>query len=265
MAVAVRRITEFYDWIEDVADDRVEDWLLMATPWPAMAFIITYLLFVWLGPKFMKNREPYNLKSTLLVYNFMLVILSIYMFKEFLITSLLGNYSYRCQTVDYSTSPLAMRMTRVCWWFFFSKVIELLDTVFFILRKKDNQVTFLHVYHHSSMVVNWWLGVKYVAGGQAFFIGMLNSFVHVVMYSYYALSAIGPHMQKYLWWKRYMTQLQLVQFFGFLFHTGYNMTVECGFPTGFNIAVFLYCFSMVVLFSNFYIKSYKQKGKKYKE
>jgi len=30
------------------------------------------------------------------------------------------------------------------------------------------------------------------------------------MYTYYGLAAIGPHMQKYLWWKKYLTKLQLV-------------------------------------------------------
>lgn len=44
----------------------------------------------------------------------------------------------------------------------------------------------------------------------AFFIGLLNTYVHIVMYSYYGLAALGPHMQKYLWWKRYLTSLQLV-------------------------------------------------------
>ena len=44
----------------------------------------------------------------------------------------------------------------------------------------------------------------------AFFIALVNSFIHVVMYSYYALSSLGPHMQKYLWWKKYITKLQLV-------------------------------------------------------
>ena len=39
---------------------------------------------------------------------------------------------------------------------------------------------------------------------------MLNSFVHIWMYLYYALAAIGPHMQKYLKWKRYLTTMQLV-------------------------------------------------------
>lgn len=44
----------------------------------------------------------------------------------------------------------------------------------------------------------------------AFFIGLANTFVHIIMYSYYGLAAIGPHMQKYLWWKKYLTSLQLV-------------------------------------------------------
>ena len=39
---------------------------------------------------------------------------------------------------------------------------------------------------------------------------MCNSFVHISMYTYYCLAALGPHMQKYLWWKKYLTTLQLV-------------------------------------------------------
>ena len=39
---------------------------------------------------------------------------------------------------------------------------------------------------------------------------MLNSFIHVIMYSYYGFAAMGPVVQKYLWWKKYLTQLQLV-------------------------------------------------------
>ena len=38
--------------------------------------------------------------------------------------------------------------------------------VFFILRKKNSQVTFLHVYHHSTMIINWWMAAKYVPIGQ---------------------------------------------------------------------------------------------------
>lgn len=39
---------------------------------------------------------------------------------------------------------------------------------------------------------------------------MTNSFIHVLMYSYYALSTFGPSIAKYLWWKRYLTMIQLV-------------------------------------------------------
>lgn len=52
------------------------------------------------------------------------------------------------------------------WWYFISKGIEYLDTVFFIMRKKFSQVTFLHVYHHCTMFTLWWIGIKWVAGGQ---------------------------------------------------------------------------------------------------
>ncbi len=44
----------------------------------------------------------------------------------------------------------------------------------------------------------------------AFLIGLINSLVHVVMYLYYGLAALGPSMSRYLWWKRYLTSLQLV-------------------------------------------------------
>ncbi|MBN3302382.1 ELOV4 protein, partial [Amia calva] len=245
------------------SDKRTDPWLLVYSPVPVAAIFLCYLFLVWSGPKFMKSREPVNLRTVLIVYNFTMVCLSAYMFYEFFVTSYLANYSYLCQPVDYSTSGLGLRMASVCWWFFFSKVIELLDTIFFILRKKNSQLTFLHVYHHGTMIFNWWAGVKYVAGGQSFFIGMVNSFVHIVMYSYYGLAAIGPHMQRYLWWKRYLTALQLLQFLAMIIHTTYNLFTDCDFPDTMNMVVFLYCVSLVLLFSNFYYRSYlARKSKK---
>lgn len=47
-------------------------------------------------------------------------------------------------------------------------------------------------------------------GGMGTFHAMLNCCVHVLMYSYYAVCAMGPAYQKYLWWKKYMTTIQLV-------------------------------------------------------
>ncbi|XP_074967596.1 very long chain fatty acid elongase 4-like isoform X3 [Phalacrocorax aristotelis] len=209
MASAWQKTQEFYNWVLESGDPRTDPWPLVHSPLPVMLLFAVYLFVVALGPFYMRKREMLKLRGLLIAYNLAMMTLSSYMFYEFLVTSVLDNYSYLCQPVDYSRSELGMRMASVCWWFFFSKVIELLDTVFFILRKKQEQVTFLHVYHHGTMLFNWWSGVKYVPGGQAFFIGMLNSFVHIFMYGYYALAILGPQMHRYLWWKRYLTIMQL--------------------------------------------------------
>jgi hypothetical protein len=37
---------------------------------------------VWLGPKLMKNRKPFNLQALMVAYNVLLVALSAYMFVE---------------------------------------------------------------------------------------------------------------------------------------------------------------------------------------
>ena len=58
-----------------------------------------------------------------------------------------------------------MQVAAALWWYYISKLVEFCDTAFFILRKKNNQLTFLHVYHHSTMFSLWWIGVKFVAGG----------------------------------------------------------------------------------------------------
>lgn len=119
------------------------------------------------------------------------------------------------------------------WWFYFSKLIEFGDSFFFILRKKHEQLTFLHIYHHSTMFPLFWIGVKWVPGGtskslfqlvselsflllqifiSAFMPVLFNSGIHTLMYSYYGLSALGPQIVQYLWWKKYLTVLQLVSY-----------------------------------------------------
>ena len=50
----------------------------------------------------------------------------------------------------------------------------------------------------------------YIISFSAFFSCLANSFVHIIMYTYYAMSAV-PFLRKYLWWKKYLTQLQLVR------------------------------------------------------
>jgi hypothetical protein len=84
------------------------------------------------------------------------------------------------------------------------------------------------------------------------------------MYSYYTLSTMGPKVQKYLWWKRYLTQLQLAQFVVLAIYGVMIKLLGIPYP---NI---LYYFAQIqtpiffYMFYDFYIKSYIDiKPKKY--
>lgn len=48
------------------------------------------------------------------------------------------------------------------------------------------------------------------SGGHSTFFALLNSFVHIVMYFYYMIAAMGPKYQKFIWWKKYLTTFQMV-------------------------------------------------------
>ncbi|XP_055772626.1 elongation of very long chain fatty acids protein 4-like [Salvelinus fontinalis] len=200
-----------YKWALTIADKRVEKWPLMDNPLPTLAISSSYLLFLWLGPKYMQNREPFQLKKTLILYNFSMVVFNFFICKELFLAARAAGYSYICQSVDYSDDPNEVRIAAALWWYFISKGVEYLDTVFFILRKKFNQVSFLHVYHHCTMFTLWWIGIKWVAGGQSFFGAHMNAAIHVLMYLYYGLASFGPKIQKYLWWKKYLTVIQMVR------------------------------------------------------
>lgn len=256
--LTTRAVLLYDEWIKD-ADPRVEDWLFMSSPIPQTIIVAFYIYFVTsLGPKLMENRKPFELKQIMMIYNFSMVVFSLYICYEFLMSGWATGYSYKCDIVDYSRSPQAVRMAWTCWLYYFSKHIELLDTIFFVLRKKNSQITFLHVYHHSVMLWTWWFGVKFAAGGLGTFHALINSIVHVIMYIYYGVSALGPAYQKYLWWKKYMTSVQLVQFIMVTTHIAQFFLMEdCQyqFPV-FLYVIWTYGLVFLILFLNFWYHAY---------
>ncbi|KAJ9590186.1 hypothetical protein L9F63_016675 [Diploptera punctata] len=223
-------IDGYHDLMDNKSDPRVNDWLLMSSPFPTMAICLSYAYFVKvIGPKIMENRKPMDLRNVLIFYNLVQVIFSAWLFYESMVAGWL-HYNYRCQPVDYSYSPRALRMARGCWWYYFSKFTEFMDTIFFVLRKKNDHITTLHVIHHGVMPMSVWFGVKFTPGGHSSFFGMLNTFVHIIMYLYYLLAAFGPRFQKFLWWKRYLTVLQMVQFVLVMVHAFQLLFIDCNYP-----------------------------------
>ncbi|XP_008199652.2 very long chain fatty acid elongase AAEL008004 [Tribolium castaneum] len=247
--------------LKNYEDPRTSNWFLMSSPGPTVAVCLSYVFLVkFVGPKVMEKKNPFSLRKILMAYNFFQVIFSAWLFYEFCASGwLTGEYSFRCQPIDISANPRTMRMVNVTWWYFFSKFTELVETIFFIMRKKFNQVNALHVFHHGIMPVSAWVATKYYPNGHGTFPGLLNTFVHVIMYSYYFLSAFGPEVQKYLWWKKYLTRLQMIQFVIIMFHALQLLVVDCNFPRIFIWYMGLLALSFYTLFKNFYDKEYKAK------
>jgi hypothetical protein len=55
----------------------------MSSPFPTLAICLSYAYFVKvLGPRIMDNRKPLNLRGVLIVYNFVQVIFSAWLFYE---------------------------------------------------------------------------------------------------------------------------------------------------------------------------------------
>ncbi|KAI5643769.1 GNS1/SUR4 family domain-containing protein [Phthorimaea operculella] len=240
--------------------DEIDELPLMSSPGPIMMILAMYLLFVLkLGPNYMRKREGYKLNTVLILYNAVQVLYSAFLvqryFRSLMRTGLTPRKCYMHD--DVSRKEIIFGI----WLYFAAKVSELLDTVFFVLRKKDNQISFLHLYHHSIMMVGTWACLKYAPSQSLVFIGFLNSLVHVFMYTYYGLAALGPHVAKYLTWKKYMTTFQLVQFVSIIVQ--YIISIkysEC--PPAQGVATFVACntFFFLLLFLNFYRQSYKKKS-----
>lgn len=249
--------TYFESWIGP-RDKRVQGMLLLDNYPPTFALTVMYLLIVWLGPKYMKDRQPYSCRGLMLLYNLGITLLSFYMCYELFTTVWHGGYNFFCQDT-HSAPEVDNKVINVLWWYYFSKLLEFMDTFFFILRKNHYQITFLHIYHHASMLNIWWFVMNWIPCGHSYFGASLNSFVHVVMYSYYGLSAI-PAIRPYLWWKKYITQLQMIQFFLTMCQTACAAIWPCGFPMGWLYFQISYMFTFMVLFSNFYIQTYKKQS-----
>ncbi|GBM60882.1 Elongation of very long chain fatty acids protein AAEL008004 [Araneus ventricosus] len=74
---------------------------------------------------------------------------------------------------------------------------------------------------------NFKMRPRWPSGNYNYFFPLINTIVHTVMYSYYGLAALGPSVQKYLWWKKYLTTFQMIQFVMVFFYVMTLMVGNC--------------------------------------
>ncbi|XP_039748941.1 elongation of very long chain fatty acids protein 7-like [Pararge aegeria] len=245
----------------DEHEKLIHEWFIMRSPIPLAAIMSCYWIFVLkLGPMYMKKKEPLHVKKYLVAYNIFQVLFSLY-------TTCKALYVLRTYSLFPSICPgdpkeLRILLTRGCYIYLIAKLSELFDTIFFVLKKNKRQITFLHVYHHSITIIMAWIAIKIDSvNPSGAFIVALNGIVHIVMYTYYGLSAF-PSMTKHLWWKKYITTLQLVQFCVIILHHFVSYKIaRCNEFNIIFVAVIFHLFLFVYLFLNFYIKTYTNRQK----
>jgi elongation of very long chain fatty acids protein 4 len=140
----------------------------------------------------------------------------------------------------------------VIWVFYVSKVIEFGDTWIMVLKKNNHQVSFLHLYHHATIFPIWWWITFQFPGGDSYFSCAQNSFIHVVMYTYYLVRSFGinvPTAMKFL-----VTKGQMFQFLMNLFQATYVIVFDTDYPRAPAYLLLVYMCTLLLLFNNFMTK-----------
>jgi len=227
-----------------------------------------YLLAVLVSSRLMATREAFGgpvLKRVLLVYNFSCVVLAAIPFIEMTRIQLHPKYGrfFACNALvnlgsKEDVDGHGSRMAFACWLFFAQKYWEWLDTIFFIMRKSWRQVSFLHVYHHATvpLLVGFTGAVDF--NGDQYLAGILNSGVHVLMYSHYFVSALGFPTP----WRKALTSLQLVQFVLNVTQHSYALYRgdDCaGSPYCVRVIMVVYFIIQFLLFAHFFSHAYRKK------
>lgn len=241
----------------------LDSWPLYNDPSSVAIILMSYMFFVlYLGPKLMENRKPFNLRHVIVLYNAVQVFFNCYMLKRSMVEPTFWKYLFSFGCAQVSPQEEHHYDTLICvafWNMTVNKIMDLLDTVFFVLCKKQNHITVLHVQHHVLTVAILWLGGKYFTGQEFTATFVCNTIVHVIMYCYYFIAALGPAYKKYLWWKKYLTKIQIGQFVIIILYMLASIWLSCGYDQRIIWLLIGNVSLNLILFLNFYFKTYDSK------
>jgi elongation of very long chain fatty acids protein 4 len=214
---------------------------------PVLKFVVdSYLSKIW--------DMKLLLKESMILYNVAQVALNGWMVWRFVDAVFNKGHPFIGDVYTVHTGTVYAVWVHYC-----DKYLEFFDTYFMVLRGRMDQVSFLHVYHHFSIAWAWWIALTLYPGGDSYFGALFNSWIHVLMYAYYALSLCKIPCP----WKRYLTQAQLFQFTSVVVYTLCMPFVSKEkLETKHYICMYVQIWEMMslfVLFSMFYRKSYGKK------
>lgn len=187
-----------------------------------------------------------------------------YMTIEAVFLAYRNNYSV-LPCVGYNQQHPAL--ANLLWLFYISKVWDFWDTIFIVIGKKWRQLSFLHVYHHITIFLFYWLNSHVNYDGDVYLTIVLNGFIHTVMYTYYfiCMHTKVPETGKSLpiWWKSSLTMMQMIQFITMMSQGTYLIGTQCkDVSLRVIVAYVLYILSLFFLFAQFYVESYSKPKKR---
>jgi len=106
------------------------------------------------------------------------VMLCSYMTIHALILAQRNNYTFwPCNQAN----PVNPPMGELLWLFYISKVLDFMDTFFIVAKRSWKQLSFLHVYHHFTIFLFYWLNLRSNYDGDIYLTIVLNGFIHSIM------------------------------------------------------------------------------------
>lgn len=233
--------------------------------WPScFLFSAIYVVVIFGGTYLMRNRERWDLQRALCMWNTGLAAFSFVALIRIIPWEWNRYQQGGITFINCDLTYLSGSGGNGLWafMFMFSKLPELGDTIFIVLRK--GHISFLHWYHHISVMCFTWWSYAYPIGPGVMF-GTVNYFVHAIMYAYYAYRASGRNLPR--WIARCITTLQLSQMFLGIYwnYLGVNELMKgnmCAMDyLNVKVAIAMYL-SYAILFSNFYYWTYIKKKPK---
>jgi len=162
--------------------------------------------------------------------------------------------------------PVTPRIAHLYWIFYLSKFLDFFDTALIVLGKKWAQLSFLHLLHHSGSLVMTALMLKVPNNVELISTVGVNTFVHFLTYTYFFVASHLDHGGGAVWWKKYVLNAELLQFFVLLTHlfvfpwschlTGVEL---CRATEAGRVAAISWYSTQLLLFSHLWKKSKKKK------
>lgn len=247
-----------FNFEQDFAPELVRIW--MEENWrPVCAWASgIYMLLIFGGQTYMANRPAFDLRGPLTGWSMFLAMFSIMgaarTLPEFMHTLYThGFYHSLCIPSFIENDRVSGFWT---WMFVLSKVPELGDTIFIVLRKQ--KLIFLHWYHHITVLIYCWYSFSQYTAPARWFV-VMNFVVHSIMYTYYAFRALRYRVPKII--AITITSLQLIQMIvgcavNYLAFSYKQNGMQCRVSdTNLKLSLLMYC-SYFVLFARFFYNAY---------